>query len=144
MVSFRLRGSPKGHKNALGGKPRAFLVWGGSSVILGVVDQPRFSPRKSRGALMRARDYADEASGKSIIATLSANNERWNASIQAEVAAIAEAVSQPARLSTLMPVSLEMVRIGRSRVFMQFKVFQIFLSYIVLWRLSPAGLGFAS
>jgi hypothetical protein len=29
-----------------------------------------------------ARDYADEqASGKSIIATLSANNERWNAGI---------------------------------------------------------------
>ena len=95
---------------------------------------------------MRSRDYADErgASGKSIIATLSANNERWNASIQAEVAAIAEAVSQPARLSTLMPVSLEMAQIGWSRAFMQFRLFQIFLSYIFLLRVSLTGLGFAS
>ena len=112
----------------------------------GLVDQPRFSPRKSRGAPMRSRDYADErgASGKSIIATLSANNKRCNASIQAEVAAIAEAVSQPTRLSTLMPVSLEIARIGWSCAFMHFNLFQIILSYIFILRLSLAGLGIAS
>ena len=53
-----------------------------------------------------------------MIATLSANNKSWNASIQAEIAAIAEAVSQPTRLSTLMPVNLEIARIGWSRAFM--------------------------
>jgi len=44
----------------------------------------------------------------------------------------------------MMPVSLEIARIGWSRAFMQFRVFQIFLSYIFLLRLSLAGLGIAS
>jgi hypothetical protein len=79
-----------------------------------------------------------------MIATLSANNNLWSASIQAEVAAIAEAVSQPTRLSTLMPVSLEIARIGWSCAFMQFRLFQIILSYIFILRLSLACLGIAS
>jgi hypothetical protein len=78
-----------------------------------------------------------------MIATLSANHKRWNASIQAEVAAIDEAVSHPPRLSTLMPVSMEIARIGWSRAFMQFRLFQIILSYIFILRLSLAGLGIA-
>jgi len=43
-----------------------------------------------------------------------------------------------------MPFGLEMTRIGWGRVFMQFRVFQFFLSYIFLLRLSLAGLGIAS
>ena len=43
-----------------------------------------------------------------------------------------------------MPVSLEMTRIGWSRAFMQFRLFQIILSYIYILRLLLAGLGIAS
>jgi hypothetical protein len=47
-----------------------------------VVDQPRFSPRKvAARRCARAIKPTSEASGKSIFATLSANNERWNAGI---------------------------------------------------------------
>jgi hypothetical protein len=52
--------------------------------------------------------------------------------------------SQPTRLSTLMPISLEIARIGWSLAFMQFMLFQIILSYIFILRLSLAGLGIAS
>jgi hypothetical protein len=52
--------------------------------------------------------------------------------------------SEPTRLSTLMPVSFEIARIGWSRAFIQFRLFQIILPYIFILRLSPAGLGIAS
>jgi hypothetical protein len=44
----------------------------------------------------------------------------------------------------MMPFSLEIARIGWSRAFMQFKLFQIILSYIFILSLSLAGLGIAS
>jgi hypothetical protein len=47
----------------------------------------------------RATTPTSDASSQSMTATLSANNERWNTIIHAEVAAIAEAVSQPTRRS---------------------------------------------
>jgi hypothetical protein len=43
----------------------------------------------------------------------------------------------------MMPVSLEIARIGWSRAFMQFRLFQIILSYIFILRLSLAGMRIA-
>jgi len=44
----------------------------------------------------------------------------------------------------MMPFGLEIARIGWSRTFIQFRLFQIILSYIFILRLSLAGLGIAS
>jgi hypothetical protein len=43
----------------------------------------------------------------------------------------------------MMPVSLEVARIGWSHAFMQFRLFQIILFYIFILRLSLAGLRIA-